>query len=438
MRLGAARATVSILEVSGMKRRTRQAGGGTNGVIIIIVALAFATGLVLGALSSGPLQPPVIASKQESRSLQVGHEYYRAVNALLESGDEAALRGVLGDGFQSHYLSAAESGHVESLVAQLHAKASLHDDLVIVIEEIAASDHLVFATVRQVSSRSPVFAGIAMETEWSSPQNEVLKIEEGYVVGRWVDTPPEPVLATTASGYRISGIQNPELRRWQFDGHATLSLHFDSPMVLIANMGVLRVDVAGTEEGAALLYHAKPSGPGAFEPVALSGVEHFQHGDVIIVSTAAKLSVVNSTGLPASFLSIGRPLVDGERMLRRTGGSSIVRSDLMADGNPNDAWNGSTTVSIGWAQLPEGGSFSQTGQTEGRQFVVALDGGLMMRTTDGMVRSTASWGDLVESPELTVGTGRGAVIDSTGQVTFAPIQHRTCSFIVVRLMPAHN
>jgi hypothetical protein len=210
----------------------------------IALSLATAVGMFAAAIV---LKPPPL-SAHTTDGAEVVHRFYDAINAVLRTGDPAALDIVVAPHFAMHEGFATVSPDRAGLARQLVATSAVAPDLQLEVEDLAVADDRALVHLTQTSGSGETFLGVPFATTfpfWG--RFDALRIDGGQVVELWSGEEPVPLLEPLRQA-RLAPLLTPDpvmmFRRLRAEAEHTWiwSSTFQS-RVLYVEAGAITVEV---------------------------------------------------------------------------------------------------------------------------------------------------------------------------------------------------
>jgi hypothetical protein len=212
---------------------------------ILALTLMLLTGLVLGQLLSlGPTQSAALP-ETGSDAAQTAERFYAAINAVLESGDASSLRAILHPSFVDHAPAGEDSGTARDLESDLLALRAMFPGLRLESSSTISGGDMVASSLIAVGSAQADVSGIAVETQLTGPDFELLRVAGGMVVERWASAvlpkPPGVELLASVDVDRLPIERAIVLERFTFDASASRSLGDNKGTVIIVESGSIAI-----------------------------------------------------------------------------------------------------------------------------------------------------------------------------------------------------
>jgi SnoaL-like polyketide cyclase len=255
----------------------------------IALSLATAVGMFAAAMV---LEPPPLPAHTTDRA-EVVHRFYDAINAVLRTGNQAALEAIVAPHFTMHGAFATVSRDRAGLARQLVATSAVAPDLRLEVEDLAVADDRALVHLAQTSGSGGAFLGVpfaATPDFWG--RFDALRIDGDRVSELWTGEEPVPLLESLGQS-RLDPLLSPNhamtFRQLSAEaGHAwTWTSTFQS-RVLYLEVGALLVEVdpasvapvvifagGGRDQGRSVL-PGERARLGAGEALALSPVARYR------------------------------------------------------------------------------------------------------------------------------------------------------------------
>jgi len=411
----------------------------TQGLVSLLVALALVTGLVLGSLGKIGLNPTGTMPAFETRNQQIGRQYYEALDTLMLTGTDLAVRLLLGDEFQDHQPATDVTMDEERLIADYQSLRTVNPGSRYVVEELVGAGELVIATLELRLKGQPEFAGIEIALSHPRSFQEILRIRKGFIVDRWSDSSIPAGLSTVAALGEIAFIGVPEMRRWHFDPHALDTIRARSEVILIVEQGSLVVEPDLLSDAPPARYGSVPDTPAEDDADLILDQQHVKSGDVLHVPKGSAVTFRNYGVEPASILTIAarQEASDGPQFDDEVAG---VRRQLLARGFSLGSVIPAFEVFVGNVKLSPGSTFAHNSIVDGGQFVVVTDGLMTATARDGLIWTADSHSVITSNEQQRLPVGKGAAIADGSEVSFSGSATQETTFLTVTFIPIdwHN
>ncbi len=264
----------------------------------IALSLATAVGMFAAAIVLRP--PPLSASTTDGA--EVVHRFYDAINAVLRTGDPAALDTIVAPHFTMHGAFVAVSPDRGGLVRQLVATSAVAPDLQLEIEELAVAGDRALAHLARTSGAGAAFLGIPFATTpvfWG--RFDALRIDGGQVVELWSGEESVPLLEPLRQA-RLDPLLTPNhammFRRLSAEaGHPWTWDSTYQSRVLYVEVGTITVEVDPASPAPAVIF-APGDGHGQARPVPPGTQTRVWPGEALAMSPAVRYRLHGDGSLP--------------------------------------------------------------------------------------------------------------------------------------------
>ncbi len=406
----------------------------THGLATLLAALALLTGLVLGSLGKVGLHPPSAIPAVETRNQQIGRQYYKALDVLMLTGDERAMRLLLDEEFRDHQFAMGAAVDVERLIAEYQSLRSVIPGSRYVVEELDGAGDLVIATLGLHLAGQPAFAGIEIELGLPRSLQEILRIRDGVVVERWSNSSISPGLTTLATLGEIAFIGVPELQRWQFEPHAADTMHARSEAILMVEKGELVIEPEHLPDQTPVRRWSNDPSQKDIDPEPLFDTQQVKRGDVLHIPNGAVVKFWNYSDQPASMLTIAGHS-SGRYGPQYTDGADGIHRQLLARGFSLGSVIPAFAVAVGLVELSPGSEFIHREIPGGGEFAIVTDGLLTATAPGGLIWTADERAVITSNEQQDLPTGTGAAIADGSEVRFAASQTAASTFLIVTFIP---
>ena len=161
-----------------------------HAAIVFSILMTLMSGFVLSQLwalepaSSRPIQA-MTSSQVEETAL----DFYQAVNAYLDGGDDASLRQILHPGFATHQSGSSWAGTAEELLHHLDSVRLLYPGIQLEPDAISLGNNTASVTLSVSSQQRLEFAGIGIDPVDVVGRLDFLRIERGLIAELWSSAP---------------------------------------------------------------------------------------------------------------------------------------------------------------------------------------------------------------------------------------------------------
>jgi len=219
-----------------------------HAAIVFSILMTLMSGFVLSQLwalepaSSRPIQA-MTSSQVEETAL----DFYQAVNAYLDGGDDASLRRILHPGFATHQSGSSWAGTAEELLHHLDSVRLLYPGIQLEPDAISLGSNTASVTLSVSSQQRLEFAGIGIDPVEVVGRLDVMRIERGLVVERWSSAP----LAGQLEAYPAISIDLPftvntlvaRVKEVPLEGASEPTINHARHLLLIVKSGEAFLDV---------------------------------------------------------------------------------------------------------------------------------------------------------------------------------------------------
>ncbi len=261
-----------------------------------VCVLALVTGAWFGQAYTlfADLNSVGVSTPSVERAEATAWHFYDAIDALLRTGDDSALRAVLAPGFVDHVDRPTDEPDGEELIRYVAYLRETHQSLRLVPEEVIARGDR--AVVRMSAGAEPGgdILGIPLDGADPWPRVDIVRVQEDRIVERWGD--PEGNVSSTAlfsetATLDLAGDFIPILQRLTYAPGATDQTFTQrGPAVIVVESGTLEVDLGperneGSNERAGLTHSGRSL---TIAP-----------GNVVAIQDAVSIATTNRTDAPA-------------------------------------------------------------------------------------------------------------------------------------------
>ena len=252
----------------------------------IALFLATAVGMFAAAIV---LKPPLSARTEDGA--KVVHRFYDAINAVLRTGDPAALDSVVAPHFTMHGAFVAVSPDRAGLVRQLVATSAVAPNLQLEVEELAVAGNRALVHVERTSDAGTAFLGVPFATTpvfWG--RFDALRIDGDRVSELWSAEGPVPLFESLSQSRLDPPLKTNHammFRRLSAEaGHAWTWTSTYQSRVVYVEAGALLVEVDPGSEAPAVIF-APGDGHGQGRSVPPGASARLLAGQVLTLSAAA-------------------------------------------------------------------------------------------------------------------------------------------------------
>jgi hypothetical protein len=262
--------------------------------LTILATFAF---LVAATMVGGsPLTAPSGADTRH-----IVHAFYVAINAVLRTGDPAALDAVVAPHFTMHGGFATVSPDRAGLARQLVATSAVAPNLQLEIAELAVAGDRALVHVEPTSDVGTAFLGVPFATSpafWG--RFDALRIDGDRVIELWSGEEPVPLFESLSQS-RLDPLLSPDhammFRRLNAEaGHAwTWTSTFQSRVIYL-DAGVLLVEVDPASPVPAVIFASGGQHQG--QPVPPGGHARLHAGEALALSPVARYRLLGDPSQP--------------------------------------------------------------------------------------------------------------------------------------------
>ncbi len=212
----------------------------------LLAALLLATGLVLGQVVN-VIMPGGATYKPNANAgaRLIAERYYDAVNTLLQSGDESALRELLHPDFNDHLHSNTDPRDVSSLIHALNSIREQSPSLNVHADITRVEGGMVLARLTLVGSSKRLAGDVFVVDAPTSGGFEVLRVDGQTVIERWSETTyPEPQHLRLLGSLDIDPAARPQdvyLERVEIDRYSSFEVTKNGGSIIVAESGTPNV-----------------------------------------------------------------------------------------------------------------------------------------------------------------------------------------------------
>ena len=403
----------------------------------IALSLATAGGMFVAAIVLTP--PPLPAPTTDGA--EVVHRFYDAINAVLRTGDPAALDSVVAPHFTMRGAFVAVSPDRAGLARQLVTTSDVAPDLQLEIEELAVAGDRALAHLARTSGASAPFLGIPFATTpifWG--RFDALRIHGGQVVELWSGEESIPLLEPLWQA-RLDPLLNPNhammFRRLSAEAGQpwTWPSTYQS-RVLYVEVGTITVEVDPTSPAPAVIF-APGDGHGQGRLVPPGTRTRVRPGEALAMSPVVRYRLHGDGSLPdlrayevafpryiSTSLSVAGPAAPpAERTVRRP---KLPLRKLLAEATSTGLPHAGLVVSFGRITLRPGSPLA----------LGAAPGPVLLTVEAGTLEIDTRQADPT-SMTTTFVPGEATIIPVDEIVTLQAIGTEPVVVFAVTIVPAH-
>jgi hypothetical protein len=259
--------------------------------VLVAATIALSLATAVGMFAAAIVLKPAALSARTTDGAEVVHRFYDAINAVLRTGDPAALDAVVAPHFTMHGGFATVSRDRAGLARQLVATSAVAPDLQLEVEELAVAGDRALAHLARTSGAGAAFLGIPFATApvfWG--RFDALRIDGGQVVELWSGVESVPLLEPLRQA-RLDPLLNPNhamvFRRLSAEaGHPWTWASTYQSRVLYVEAGTITVEVDPASPAPAVDSAGSTSAQG--RPVPPGASARLLPGQVLTLSAVAR------------------------------------------------------------------------------------------------------------------------------------------------------
>lgn len=314
--------------------------------------------------------------------------FYQGVNAYLEHGDDAPVRGLLHHSFVTHRSGSSWSGSGDDLLRHLDFVRRIFPGIQVEPEPAAFGNNTVSVTLTVAGAQPYEFVGMAIDPANVVGRLDLLRIERGMVIEHWSSAP----IAGQLNSYPALSIDLPFSIDTLFARVQEIPVEAASePMVnpfrhmaLIVTAGEALLDVTGTVTSPAMIWRVSDGQAAIPAPVEPETTVALNSMEAVYLPAGTKFRMWGSSNQDATYIALefGPPIfqetVSTAPYNRTFDGALWSGIELKGVGD-------SLTLSLGTATLlPQSTLSSPT--VEGMELAWVTGGSIDMAGSGGEIR----------------------------------------------------